>query len=144
MAALVLPSSCFEITFSVQCLQQFPIDDSEITNRLRRRRSRHRFARSRSWRCWMPGRRRHAPVRAAAPLFPTRFSARIPATRLPVAQLIQLQRRPDWPRCHPVHADTFLGELFRQTDREACDALTWWRHNPSNGHSDRMPESRLS
>jgi len=33
MSALVLPSTCFEIAFSVQCLQQFPIDDSEITNR---------------------------------------------------------------------------------------------------------------
>jgi hypothetical protein len=32
---------------------------------------------------------------------------------------IQLQRRPDWPRRHPIHTDAFLGELFRQTDREA-------------------------
>ena len=35
--------------------------------------------------------------------------------------VIQLQRRPDWSRCHSVHANAFLGELLRQTDRETGD-----------------------
>ena len=38
------------------------------------------------------------------------------AVQLP---MIQLQRRPVWTRRPPVHTDAFLGELFRQTDREA-------------------------
>ena len=38
--------------------------------------------------------------------------------------MIQLHRRPDWSRRHPVHADAILSELFRQTDREAGSRLS--------------------
>ena len=42
--------------------------------------------------------------------------------------VIQLQRCPDWSRCHAVHADAFLGELLRQTDCEAGDRGLDVRH----------------
>ena len=85
-----------------------------LKDRLRRRRSRHRFARSHSWRCWMPGRHRHAPVRPAVPPFPTRFSVRIPAKRLRVA-----------------HDPTATASRLAQAPRRSHGCLSWQIASPN-------------